>query len=155
MYVYIYRHPTIDANSGESTDACFWGAGGAARRKLSGYNEALDSAWALPMPAVTRPATPRPVLSNLPPAPTPVWQNPIYAERRHLSENVCSKVREGKVERLTRYGNISYCVVPKVGCTFWINVFRFLHRDTGSKNYTSPFDIPRIITHYGGRKSMK
>ena len=26
---------------------------------------------------------------------------------------------------------MSYCVVPKAGCTFWIRIFRFLNNDTG------------------------
>ena len=134
----------------------FPNAGSAIGLNLSGYNRALGSGWDLSPPAAARPATTaRPMLATPHPAPTPVWQNPVYAVRRLRSENVCSKLRDGSVVRLTRYGNISYCVVPKVGCTFWLNVFRFLHGDTGPKNYTSPFHIPRVITHYGPRKRMK
>ncbi|XP_070176001.1 uncharacterized protein [Littorina saxatilis] len=125
----------------------------APRQKLSGYYRAL--AQLSPESYTPRLA---PALSTRPPPPpgtTPVWQNPVYAERRHRSENVCSKVRNGGVARLARYGNVSYCVVPKIGCTFWLNVFRFLHGDTGNKKYPSPFAIPRVVTHYGARKNMK
>ncbi|XP_059178276.1 uncharacterized protein LOC131957462 [Physella acuta] len=44
---------------------------------------------------------------------------------------------------------LSNCIVPKVGCTFWINIFRFLNNETSGVIYDSPFDIPRMTTHYG------
>lgn len=86
---------------------------------------------------------------------TSVWNNPVYAARRQRSEDTCLKVKQGGVARLTRFGNVSYCVVPKVGCTFWLNVFRYLHNDTGKHLYPSPFDIPRMTTHYGPLKRMR
>ncbi|KAK7507870.1 hypothetical protein BaRGS_00000835, partial [Batillaria attramentaria] len=136
-------------------------AGQAIKQKFTSYGQSvgLVSKFLAPGPG---PATPSAdgvgyAVTPLPPGTsvTPVWFNPVYAKRRQRSEDICVKVKQGGVARLTRYGNVSYCVVPKVGCTFWLNVFRYLHNDTGKQHYPSPFDIPRMTTHYGGRKSMK
>ncbi|KAK6165984.1 hypothetical protein SNE40_022782 [Patella caerulea] len=50
---------------------------------------------------------------------------------------------------------LSYCLSPKVGCTHWINIFRFLANATMGVLYKSPFDIPRMVTHYGGKGKME
>ena len=42
---------------------------------------------------------------------------------------------------------VAYCEVPKVGCTFWKRVFRFLNKDYGTQNIVRPNDIPRFYTH--------
>ncbi|XP_076456741.1 carbohydrate sulfotransferase 11-like, partial [Babylonia areolata] len=41
---------------------------------------------------------------------------------------------------------VAYCFLPKVGCTFWIRVFSFLHNFTGDA-VSSPWDIPRLKVH--------
>ncbi|ESP00559.1 hypothetical protein LOTGIDRAFT_75769, partial [Lottia gigantea] len=43
--------------------------------------------------------------------------------------------------------NMSYCVIPKNGCTFWIRVMRYLNKDTENKKISSPFDISRFEAH--------
>ncbi|XP_025107342.1 carbohydrate sulfotransferase 11-like isoform X4 [Pomacea canaliculata] len=88
-------------------------------------------------------------------APSSAWDHSVYAHRRQQCENTCVRLREGGVVRTTRHGNTSYCVVPKVGCTFWLNIFRYLYNDTGDRTYSSPYDIPRMVTHYAPLKRMK
>ncbi|KAL3866584.1 hypothetical protein ACJMK2_043871 [Sinanodonta woodiana] len=51
-------------------------------------------------------------------------------------------------------GNLAYCVTPKVGCTYWKRVFRFIYRDFNGTP-KSPVDIPRMYTHYGPLKNIK
>ena len=41
---------------------------------------------------------------------------------------------------------VAYCFVPKVGSTFWIRVFSFLHNFTG-ENVDSPWKISRLKVH--------
>nr|KAG5695906.1 hypothetical protein BaRGS_017344 [Batillaria attramentaria] len=48
---------------------------------------------------------------------------------RHLLGGIS---RQGAVVSLVNYGKVSYCMVPKVGCTFWINVFRFFSMSQGT-----------------------
>ena len=41
-----------------------------------------------------------------------------------------------------------YCSVPKVGCTFWKRVFRFIGNDYKG-HFKSPESIPRLFVHVG------
>ena len=51
-------------------------------------------------------------------------------------QNACASHPEGDTMNILVYERkpslrMSYCVVPKAGCTFWIRIFRFLNNDTG------------------------
>ena len=43
---------------------------------------------------------------------------------------------------------IAFCSVPKVGCSFWKRIIRFLNKDFQTK-VNRPFDITRHYTHFG------
>ncbi|XP_041364488.1 carbohydrate sulfotransferase 11-like isoform X2 [Gigantopelta aegis] len=63
----------------------------------------------------------------------------------------------GRTENILVYKplKMAYCVVPKVGCTFWIRIFRFLNHDTGGIAVRSPFEIDAGIAHEAGKRTMK
>lgn len=44
--------------------------------------------------------------------------------------------------------SLIYCDIPKVGCTHWKRVFRFISHDYEGK-VDSPEEIPRIYAHFG------
>ncbi|XP_055959325.1 carbohydrate sulfotransferase 11-like [Patella vulgata] len=82
----------------------------------------------------------------------------IYRDRLILVNRTCRN--SAKVS--THYNffssskhGLSYCQSPKVGCTHWINIFRFLANATGDVLYKSPFDIPRLVTHEGSKRRME
>ena len=79
----------------------------------------------------------------------------VYIDRNRRAQDACLNFAASSIQQVTVYKNMAYCVVPKAGCTFWINVFRFLHGDTGRRMYVTPFDIPRLFTHYGPLKHMR
>ncbi|KAI8775926.1 carbohydrate sulfotransferase 11 isoform X1 [Biomphalaria glabrata] len=75
----------------------------------------------------------------------------IYRHRTRVANDACFKHgHRGQAQRvfLDQFNKMAYCVVPKVGCTYWINILRFLNNDTYGMVFESPHDIPRIITHY-------
>ncbi|XP_055870817.1 carbohydrate sulfotransferase 11-like [Biomphalaria glabrata] len=75
----------------------------------------------------------------------------IYRHRTKVANDACFKHgHRGQAQRvfLDQFNKMAYCVVPKVGCTYWINILRFLNNDTYGMVFESPHDIPRIITHY-------
>ena len=51
---------------------------------------------------------------------------------------------------LAKPEHIAYCEVPKVACTFWKRIIRFLNKDHLPK-ISSPLDIPRGFVHMGKR----
>ena len=50
--------------------------------------------------------------------------------------------------------SLFYCFVPKVGCTYWKRVMRFISKDYKGR-YKSPENIPRIYTHFGPYVKMQ
>ncbi|KAK6165983.1 hypothetical protein SNE40_022781 [Patella caerulea] len=82
----------------------------------------------------------------------------VYFNRLQLATDSCLKHSYRPRPKHRFYSSythgLSYCLTPKVACTHWINVFRFLANDTGGRVYKSPFDIPRVITHYALKKHM-
>ncbi|XP_045172920.2 carbohydrate sulfotransferase 11-like [Mercenaria mercenaria] len=51
---------------------------------------------------------------------------------------------------------INYCETPKVGCTFWKSVLRFLARDYPiGRQVQKPSDIDRMYVHFGPWKNIK
>ncbi|KAK6195290.1 hypothetical protein SNE40_000751 [Patella caerulea] len=80
----------------------------------------------------------------------------IFSTRRKRIRDACLLDNRGRVQGLMIYkaANLSYCVVPKAGCTFWKRIFRFLNGDTGNSDIISPFKINRMIVHYGSYKHM-
>ena len=77
-------------------------------------------------------------------------------KRRHHIQQMCMKYRKNRTlnkQAMQGYGylykpkDLAYCEVPKVACTFWKRVLRFLNKDFGSLNISHPLDIPRIYTH--------
>ncbi|KAK6195293.1 hypothetical protein SNE40_000754 [Patella caerulea] len=80
----------------------------------------------------------------------------IFSTRRKRIRDACLLDTRGRVQGLMIYkaANLSYCVVPKAGCTFWKRIFRFLNGDTGNSDIISPFKINRMIVHYGSYKHM-
>ena len=52
--------------------------------------------------------------------------------------------------------NFAYCITPKVGCTFWKRVLRFIAGDyKANRNVSRPADIDRMEVHYGGLKAIQ
>ncbi|XP_041374758.1 uncharacterized protein LOC121387646 [Gigantopelta aegis] len=80
-----------------------------------------------------------------------------YTRRQKNLQDICLTHPAGKLRRIISHDRykLACCVVPKAGCTFWINVFRFLYNETGEVNVNSPNDIPRLVTHRGPRRKMK
>ncbi|XP_071097741.1 carbohydrate sulfotransferase 11-like isoform X1 [Haliotis cracherodii] len=77
----------------------------------------------------------------------------VYAARRRRLQQVCEGNNgTGRTENILVYRNMSYGVVPKAGCTFWIRVFRFLHNDTRGRSLDNPFQMTRYEAHGGPRK---
>ncbi|KAK3593178.1 hypothetical protein CHS0354_039664 [Potamilus streckersoni] len=50
--------------------------------------------------------------------------------------------------------NMVYCITPKVGCTFWKRIFRFLNKDYVGEP-KNPFDITRMFSHFGPINHME
>lgn len=51
---------------------------------------------------------------------------------------------------------IHYCIIPKVGCTFWKRIMRFLGKDyPHDKGVQRPSDIDRNFVHYGGLSHLR
>ncbi|XP_046543399.1 carbohydrate sulfotransferase 11-like isoform X2 [Haliotis rubra] len=77
----------------------------------------------------------------------------IYVTRRRRLQQLCEG-RKGTAwtENILVYRNMSYGVVAKAGCTFWIRVFRFLHNDTMGRILDNPFQMTRTEAHGGPRK---
>ena len=48
---------------------------------------------------------------------------------------------------------VAYCEVPKVGCTFWKRVLRFINKDYDTPNITNPKQISRMYTHMASFKN--
>ncbi|ESO92755.1 hypothetical protein LOTGIDRAFT_162235 [Lottia gigantea] len=80
----------------------------------------------------------------------------VFESRRKRIRDGCILDSHGQVQKILIYrpSNISYCVIPKAGCTYWKQIFRFLNGDVGSKNISSPFEINRMLAHYGSYKQM-
>ena len=51
--------------------------------------------------------------------------------------------------------HLVYCITPKVGCTFWKRVLRFIASDYPGKNISRPADIDRMKVHYGQLKTIQ
>ena len=63
-------------------------------------------------------------------------------------------IQTGKVWIFSKQ-QIHYCIVPKVGCTFWKRIMRFLGGDyPQNKSILKPSDIDRTYVHYGGLKNL-
>ncbi|KAK7485353.1 hypothetical protein BaRGS_00023452 [Batillaria attramentaria] len=79
-----------------------------------------------------------------------VSRDAIYARRRLRSDDVCFQSSRDQVYRMAEHDftKTAFCIVPKVGCTYWLTLFRWLHNDTLGKHYTNPFDMPRYQVHY-------
>ncbi|CAL1543511.1 unnamed protein product [Lymnaea stagnalis] len=89
--------------------------------------------------------------SDLEAVPPLTVDSPVFTQRLKRANDFCFQSFGGKAGRVifdTKH-RIANCIVPKVGCTFWINVIRFIKNETGGKVFRSPMDIPRLITHYG------
>ncbi|XP_052788582.1 carbohydrate sulfotransferase 11-like [Mya arenaria] len=50
--------------------------------------------------------------------------------------------------------SIAFCVVPKVGCTYWKRIFRFIEKDYSDAGVNAPSDIDRISVHYDKLSSV-
>lgn len=50
--------------------------------------------------------------------------------------------------------NLAYCITPKVGCTFWKQVFRFIAGDYSNKNISRPDEIDRMEVHHTRLKTV-
>lgn len=75
----------------------------------------------------------------------------LHARTRHVQE-ACRQGGRVKGSLLGLFtddaSRVAYCFLPKVGCTFWIRVFSFLHNYTGDTGkVASPWDIPRLKVH--------
>ncbi|KAK6179545.1 hypothetical protein SNE40_011876 [Patella caerulea] len=72
-------------------------------------------------------------------------------QQRRLNRigDVCKRMSRGNTENILIHKpkKMSYCVVPKNGCTYWIRVMRYLNNDTESKVIHSPFEMTRSETH--------
>ncbi|XP_041374623.1 carbohydrate sulfotransferase 11-like isoform X2 [Gigantopelta aegis] len=81
----------------------------------------------------------------------------VYTQRQKRLQDVCLTNPPGSLRQIYSHTGhkLSYCAVPKAGCTFWINVFRFLYNETDGVKVKHPNEIPRMITHYGKKKRSK
>ncbi|XP_060591316.1 carbohydrate sulfotransferase 9-like [Ruditapes philippinarum] len=92
-------------------------------------------------------------------------QDTIMKERLQLIRQRCSHYMQDEYWQNIRqsgtvltYGkeDIHYCIVPKVGCTFWKRIFRFLGKDyRTNQNVQKPSDIDRNYVHYGPMKNIQ
>ncbi|XP_076455143.1 carbohydrate sulfotransferase 11-like [Babylonia areolata] len=81
-------------------------------------------------------------------------------DRRQRAQRACVNSSQGDTMNILVFerkpsARMSYCVVPKAGCTFWIRIFRFLNNDTGGATVRTPFDISRTLAHDSSRRRMK
>lgn len=51
--------------------------------------------------------------------------------------------------------NLAYCVTPKVGCTFWKRVFRYITHDYAGATVARPADIDRMHVHYDRVRNIR
>lgn len=81
----------------------------------------------------------------------------LLEERKHQAERICARI--GSVSNRTieisgiRSKNMSYCVVPKAGCTMWIRLFKYLagqNLDTGD-----PMTLSKYLIHNQKRQFYK
>ncbi|KAK7473811.1 hypothetical protein BaRGS_00034918 [Batillaria attramentaria] len=75
-------------------------------------------------------------------------------------QRACEMKREGDTMNILVHVHepsvrMSYCVVAKAGCTFWIRIFRFLNNDTGGHIVRTPWEIGRILAHDTKHRDMK
>ena len=81
--------------------------------------------------------------------------SPCMLKRMYKIKRVCNAHPEWKLNDLQ--GNayvfngspvqVAYCEVPKVGCTFWKRVLRYLNKDYENLNVTNPNELTRLYTH--------
>ncbi|XP_060591315.1 carbohydrate sulfotransferase 9-like [Ruditapes philippinarum] len=89
----------------------------------------------------------------------------IMKERLSLIRQRCShymqdeywqNIRQSGTVLTYEKEDIHYCIVPKVGCTFWKRIFRFLGKDYRTdQNVQKPSDINRNYVHYGPMKNIQ
>ncbi|XP_046328795.2 carbohydrate sulfotransferase 8-like [Haliotis rufescens] len=78
----------------------------------------------------------------------------VYEARLNTFRIACAQMEQPITSRNrfihyeTNDIDVSYCSVPKVGCTFWGRVFQFLLRTNGSREVSSPLDITRYQVHF-------
>lgn len=64
-------------------------------------------------------------------------------------------LHQGGVVWTYKEKDLHYCMVPKVGCTFWKRMMRFLSKDVrANTSIGRPSDIDRIYVHYGPVKHL-
>ena len=85
-------------------------------------------------------------------------QKAIINQRKDHIYNQCRNLSRTKYwseltspGTLWTYKNISYCVTPRAGSTFWKQTFRFMALDFIDRQMTisRPSDIDRLVVHYG------
>lgn len=73
------------------------------------------------------------------------------AQRAEQVREVCrTRQFPGMITGLFQHepSRVTYCFLPKVGCTFWIRVFSYLHNYTGdSDSVHSPWELSRLKIH--------
>lgn len=74
----------------------------------------------------------------------------VMEQRRNLVQQICNRTGpiSGTINEVTgiRPANLSFCVVPKAGCTTWIRLFKFLNGQNWEKG--TPLSIGKYEVHY-------
>ena len=82
-------------------------------------------------------------------------QRNYHAHEYCLKHNKSAKSKVNGPFYLYEPKLVAYCEVPKIGCTFWKRLIRFLNKDfpPGKTNISVPSDLSRQFTHFGSFKT--
>lgn len=83
------------------------------------------------------------------------WLECMFQRNAHAKDYCFKHNKTAKGPRMGQFylyepKRLAYCEVPKVGCTFWKRIMRFINKDFPTNTtITKPSDISRNFTHLG------